>query len=792
MDNSLLPSELMTDQEFNEAHDSSYSLQNQEFSIQMSPQHLKMGKGASAQPHEIMPAFLEHSRSYLSSADTADNSYDEFMASSGSPVGVAVAAEAVSSDALNAHFSSQPWDSALPIDIVGLPSVAMPNGFTLGDSHGMSTVIPGNLKKKGRKRGPPKGKGGNSNMPLPLPLPGQTNQPAGQGSGITSNVVNTTTTTTTFTSTTTAASDTTSTADASSSLLHMVASSADGPLAGSRVPRKRGRPPKRSLQINTMHSFSTDQITPPIDSSRGVSLPSYSFPFLLSSTLPLGLNPEAIRQGHEEINKRRKHNRKKVVKPTVAPVEPVAPAVVTEATEEAVKSNSRDTTLSPGPTIRELPQSIAKDLAPLFNGNKNESGKSNSSLPTPVETSSQEEYILQHNTTGGDLQHFVRSETNNVEESMQMPHPENVGPFHGAYPTGGDQETPSIDPSTLFHLPFDLGQPDSFHHHPHPNGAIHQGHYFMDFENPHMIHNGGHPMMNPAEMGNMPYHQFILGIDGFNGAHPGKPIFHPGAHMDDPAGYMPSIEIDSLLPGHASGAHPDFLSGPMVGHTSHSYSPDLSPFPPHMMHPHHAAHLHHHPTPRHHPHPPHPFFPPHPPHATHIPSRGYTPPNNGAYPEFQYSLHPDMHPVSIPGPQPPQPGGGGKQVGPGRPPNSGKRPYNKKPKEPTTTTATTTTTTAEDGSVIAPAAEPTLDAEGNPIPPPVPVTNGKKPHSGKHRPNFSAEVIAMLLAWFEANMNNPYPTQEVKEAFAIQTGLTIKQVNDWFINARRRKMPMAQ
>ncbi|KAJ3417394.1 hypothetical protein HDV05_004859 [Chytridiales sp. JEL 0842] len=63
-----------------------------------------------------------------------------------------------------------------------------------------------------------------------------------------------------------------------------------------------------------------------------------------------------------------------------------------------------------------------------------------------------------------------------------------------------------------------------------------------------------------------------------------------------------------------------------------------------------------------------------------------------------------------------------------------------------------------------------------------------KPVSGKHRPNFSANVVAMLAEWFEENKNDPYPTQAVKEAFAIKTGLTLKQVNDWFINARRRKI----
>jgi hypothetical protein len=47
---------------------------------------------------------------------------------------------------------------------------------------------------------------------------------------------------------------------------------------------------------------------------------------------------------------------------------------------------------------------------------------------------------------------------------------------------------------------------------------------------------------------------------------------------------------------------------------------------------------------------------------------------------------------------------------------------------------------------------------------------------GKHRPNFSAEIVHMLIQWFEANLDNPYPSQEVKNSFAESTGLSLKQV----------------
>ncbi|KAJ3210224.1 hypothetical protein HDU67_005460 [Dinochytrium kinnereticum] len=65
---------------------------------------------------------------------------------------------------------------------------------------------------------------------------------------------------------------------------------------------------------------------------------------------------------------------------------------------------------------------------------------------------------------------------------------------------------------------------------------------------------------------------------------------------------------------------------------------------------------------------------------------------------------------------------------------------------------------------------------------------GTKKAPGKHRPNFPQEVVNELTEWFMKNMGNPYPAQNVKEAFAGRTSLSLKQVNDWFINARRRKM----
>ena len=63
-----------------------------------------------------------------------------------------------------------------------------------------------------------------------------------------------------------------------------------------------------------------------------------------------------------------------------------------------------------------------------------------------------------------------------------------------------------------------------------------------------------------------------------------------------------------------------------------------------------------------------------------------------------------------------------------------------------------------------------------------------KNKTSKIRANFAPEVLDELCGWLSNNIDNPYPAQEVKESLAKKTGLKIKQVNDWFINARRRRI----
>ena len=54
------------------------------------------------------------------------------------------------------------------------------------------------------------------------------------------------------------------------------------------------------------------------------------------------------------------------------------------------------------------------------------------------------------------------------------------------------------------------------------------------------------------------------------------------------------------------------------------------------------------------------------------------------------------------------------------------------------------------------------------------------------RPTSRAVSSAALRAWLLAHADAPYPTEEEKAVLAEASGITVRQVNMWFINARRR------
>ncbi|KAI8843889.1 homeobox KN domain-containing protein [Chytriomyces cf. hyalinus JEL632] len=58
----------------------------------------------------------------------------------------------------------------------------------------------------------------------------------------------------------------------------------------------------------------------------------------------------------------------------------------------------------------------------------------------------------------------------------------------------------------------------------------------------------------------------------------------------------------------------------------------------------------------------------------------------------------------------------------------------------------------------------------------------------KSRANFNQAVLETLTGWLEMHKDDPYPSIEQKKMLADQCGLNMKQVNNWFINARRRRL----
>ena len=61
----------------------------------------------------------------------------------------------------------------------------------------------------------------------------------------------------------------------------------------------------------------------------------------------------------------------------------------------------------------------------------------------------------------------------------------------------------------------------------------------------------------------------------------------------------------------------------------------------------------------------------------------------------------------------------------------------------------------------------------------------KNPPKNPHFP-YSKAVRKILREWLVQHLTNPYPSDSQKMHLAGETGLTIAQVNTWFVNARRR------
>ncbi|XP_058837346.1 homeobox protein PKNOX1-like isoform X2 [Topomyia yanbarensis] len=65
-------------------------------------------------------------------------------------------------------------------------------------------------------------------------------------------------------------------------------------------------------------------------------------------------------------------------------------------------------------------------------------------------------------------------------------------------------------------------------------------------------------------------------------------------------------------------------------------------------------------------------------------------------------------------------------------------------------------------------------------------TDDKSRGKQSKRGIFPKHATNALRAWLFQHLVHPYPTEDEKRALAAQTKLTLLQVNNWFINARRR------
>lgn len=66
---------------------------------------------------------------------------------------------------------------------------------------------------------------------------------------------------------------------------------------------------------------------------------------------------------------------------------------------------------------------------------------------------------------------------------------------------------------------------------------------------------------------------------------------------------------------------------------------------------------------------------------------------------------------------------------------------------------------------------------------------GSRNAKPRTRANFPVDISQLLRSWLKENMDNPYPSDAEKAYLCRRTGLGAAQINNWFINARRRILP---
>lgn len=52
-------------------------------------------------------------------------------------------------------------------------------------------------------------------------------------------------------------------------------------------------------------------------------------------------------------------------------------------------------------------------------------------------------------------------------------------------------------------------------------------------------------------------------------------------------------------------------------------------------------------------------------------------------------------------------------------------------------------------------------------------------------PNFAKRSVQILKNWLNNHIDNPYPTHKEKESLSKESGLSKRQIQNWFTNARK-------
>lgn len=76
--------------------------------------------------------------------------------------------------------------------------------------------------------------------------------------------------------------------------------------------------------------------------------------------------------------------------------------------------------------------------------------------------------------------------------------------------------------------------------------------------------------------------------------------------------------------------------------------------------------------------------------------------------------------------------------------------------------------------------------------PPMPVGHYSSPDepARKRRGNLPRWTTDIFKAWFLEHIAHPYPSEQEKNDLCVQTGCSMTQISNWFINARRRQTPV--